>query len=149
MRHLCVSLIAGICLVSVFACSRSPIPSGRWQGAYESRDTMIVTRLEIDPKGNVYLTAPDATDIDNASAEDRAAIRQRLTDGLSTAWGDAQPRQFEFDGRVFRKPGGFAPQLVWDPERSTMTEVVYLGLKPAIRIPLHPVSDFGKDPWAG
>ena len=144
-----VTLVVGLCLVAALACTRSPPPTGRWQGSYESRDTMVVTRLEIDSKGNIYLSAPDATDIGNATDTDRAAIRQRLADGLSVAWGDAQPRQFDFDGRVFRKPGGVAPQLEWDSSQRTMTAVVYLGLHPAIRIPLHPVFAFSADPWSG
>jgi hypothetical protein len=149
MRAIGITLMAAICLAATFACTRSPAPSGRWQGAFESPDTMVVVRLEIDSKGSIYLSAPDATDIGNASATDRAAIRQRLTDGLSVAWGEAQPRQFDFDGRVFRKPGGVAPQLEWNPDQKTMTAVIYLGLRPAIRIPLHPVADFSNDPWTG
>jgi hypothetical protein len=147
MRGFGVTLAAGLCLVAAFACSRSPAPSGRWQGSYESQDTMVVTRLEIDTKGNVYLCAPDATDIGSATAEDRLAIRQRLADGLSVAWGETQPRQYEFDGSVFRKPGGVAPQLEWDSYQKTMTAVIYLGMRPAIRIPLHAVAAFSNDPW--
>jgi hypothetical protein len=149
MRIIGATLIIGLCLAAGFGCSRSPLPSGRWQGAFESADVMVVARLQIDAKGNIYLSAPDATDIGNDSAEDRIAIRKRLADGLSVAWGDAQPRQFEFDGRVFRKPGGIAPQLEWDPDAKTMTAVVYLGMRPAIRVPLRPVSDFSNDPWSG
>jgi hypothetical protein len=148
MRTSGKTLAAGLCLLAAFGCSRAPPPTGRWQGAYESRDTMVVTRLEIDSKGAIYLSAPDATGIGNASADDRAAIRRRLVDGLSVAWGEVQPRQLEFDGRVFRKPGGVAPQLEWNSDKKTMTAVVYLGLRPSIRIALHPVADFSGDPWA-
>jgi len=147
MRISGVTLAAGLCLAAAFACTRSPAPSGRWQGAYESRDTMVVTRLEIDSKGDIYLSAPDATDIGNAAAEDRAAIRRKLAEGLSVAWGEVQPRPYDFDGRVFRKPGGVAPQLEWNPDQKSMMAVVYLGLRPSIRIPLHPVADFSSDPW--
>jgi len=148
MRMSGKTMAAGLCLVAAFGCTRSPLPSGRWQGAYESRDTMVVTRLEIDSKGDIYLSAPDATDIGNVSADDRAAIRRRLVDGLSVAWGEVQPRQLEFDGHVFRKPGGIAPQLEWNPGQKTMTAVVYLGLRPSIRISLRRVADFNGDPWA-
>jgi hypothetical protein len=147
MRTLRATLAAALCLAAAFACTRTPAPGGRWEGAYESRDTMVLTRLEIDPKGDIYLSAPDATDIGNASEADRAAIRQRLADGLSVAWGDAQPRQYDFDGRVFRKPGGVAPQLEWNPDQKAMTAVIYLGMRPAIRIPLHSVQTFGNNQW--
>ena len=103
--------------------------------------------IALDSKGDIYLSAPDATDIGNAAAEDRAAIRRKLAEGLSVAWGEVQPRQYDFDGRVFRKPGGVAPQLEWNPDQKSMMAVVYLGLRPSIRIPLHPVADFSSDPW--
>ena len=147
MRALRATLAAGLCLAAAFACSRAPAPEGRWEGTYESRDTLVVTRLEIDSKGNTYLSAPNATDIGNASDADRAAIRQRLADGLSVAWGEAQPLQFDFDGRVFRKPGGVAPQLEWNPDEKAMTAVIYLGMRPAIRVPLHFVQAFANNPW--
>jgi hypothetical protein len=142
-----MTVMAGLCLVAAFGCSQSQAPAGRWEGAFESPDVMVVARLEIDAKHNIYLSAPDATDIGGASPDDRLAIRERLTDGLALAWSQAQPRQFEFDGRVFRKPGGIAPQLEWNPDTGSMTAVVYLGLRAAIRIPLHPVSDFTNNPW--
>jgi hypothetical protein len=149
MRILGVTLVAGLCLAMGFACTRASLPGGRWQGSYESRDTLIVARLEIDPKGNIYLSAPDATDIGGASDQDRAAIRQRLADGLSVSWGEAQPKRFDFDGRVFRKPGGVAPQLEWDPDQKSMTAIIYLGLHPAVRIRLRSVTEFTNDPWTG
>ncbi len=143
MRILGVIIAAGLCLATAFGCTRAQAPSGRWQGAYESRDTMVVARLEIDSKGNIYLSAPDVTDIGNVSPEDRAAIRDKLADGLSQAWGETQPQQFDFDGRLFRKPGGVAPWLEWNPDEKTMTVLIYLGMRPAIRIPLRTVSNFG------
>ena len=149
MRIAAAGFVAVMCLTLTVACTRTPPPVGRWQGTYQSPDTLVVTRLEIDSKGNIYLSAPDATGVANASADDRMVIRQRLAEGLSIAWGEAQPRQFDFDGRVFRKPGGFAPQLEWNPDSRTMTAVVYLGMRSAIRIPLHPVRQFSSDPWTG
>lgn len=147
MRIFGAAFAAALCLSVATGCGPSAPPSGRWQGAYESADVMVVTRLEIDSKGTVYLSAPDATDIGGASAEDRTAIKQRLTEGLSIAWAETEPRRLEFDGRVFRKPGGVAPQLEWDPDAKQMTAVVYLGMRDAIRVPLHPVKDFSANPW--
>jgi hypothetical protein len=54
----------------------------------------------------------------------------------------------DFDGRVFRKPGGVAPQMEWNPDSKKMTVVVYLGMK-TVRIPVHVVKDFSDDPWNG
>jgi hypothetical protein len=133
----------------VFGCAKAPPPVGRWQGGFESREVMVIARLEIDAKGNIYLCAPDAMDIENASQDDRTAIRQRLSDGMNVAWGQTEPKQFVFDGHVFRKPGGVAPQLEWDPDRKSMTAIVYLGMRAAIHVPLHAVADFTADPWSG
>lgn len=147
MRILGAACITGLCLIAAFACTRSVPPSGRWQGAYASNDVMVVARLEIDAKGNVYLSAPDATGLSGIADDQRAALKARLSQGLDEAWSAVEPRQLDFDGRVFRKPGGVAPQLEWDG--SHMTAVVYLGMHPAVRVPLHAVPAFGTDPWTG
>ncbi len=137
--------LLGLCL-AVAACSRTSAPPvGRWQGAHDSGDTMLLVRLEIDPKGNIYLSAPDATDI--GPDADRAAIRSRLSDELEQEWGAVGARSFDFDGQTFRKPGGVAPQLVWDPGSKIMTAYIYLGMKPAIEVTLKPVASFAGDPW--
>jgi hypothetical protein len=147
MRIRGTAMIAGLCLVTVFGCSRPAPPSGRWQGAYATRDVMIVARLEIDAKGNIYLSAPDATDLSGVPDDQRATLRAKLSEGLEDAWSEVEARQFDFDGHVFRKPGGVAPQLEWDG--SHMTAVVYLGMRPAIRVPLRAVQAFSADPWSG
>jgi hypothetical protein len=149
MRLLGIAFVIGLCFAAAFGCAKAPPPAGRWQGSFESRDTIVVARLEIDAKGNIFLCAPDATDIAGSSGDDRAAIRQRLSDGMNLAWGQTEPKRYEFDGRVFRKPGGVAPQLEWDPDQKSMTAVVYLGLRAAIRVPLHPVTQFTNDAWSG
>jgi len=60
----------------------------------------------------------------------------------------AQPRPMDFDGRVFRKPGGVAPQMEWNPQSGQMTVVLYFGTRPALRVPLRSVPQFSTDPWA-
>ncbi len=147
MRTLSALFIAGLCLATAVACSKPKPPLGRWEGTFQSADTMIVARLEIDPDGAIYVSAPDALDISvNA---DRDSIRQRLTAGLAEAWGDVQPRVLDFDGRIFRKPGGVAPQLEWDPDSKEMTMIVYPGTQPSIRIKMRAVRDFSANPWPG
>lgn len=147
MRVLGAAWIAGLCLVTVCACTRTAMPNGRWQGAYASNDVMVVARLEIDARGNIFLSAPDAADLSGITDEQRTAMKAKLAEGLQEAWADVAPRQFDFDGHVFRNPGGVAPQLEWDG--SHMTAVVYLGMRSAIRIPLHAVPSFSDDPWTG
>jgi len=147
MRVLGAVWIAGLCLVTVYACTRTAMPNGRWQGTYASGDVMVVARLEIDGRGNIYLSAPDAADLRGITDEQRTALRAKLAEGLQEDWADVSPRQFDFDGHVFRNPGGVAPQLEWDG--SHMTAVVYLGMRPAIRIPMRAVPSFSDDPWTG
>lgn len=149
MRPFFAALFALACFVDVSGCSHSAPPVGRWEGVYDTNDTVIAARVEITPKGDIYLSAPDALNIGGSSAEDHAAIRQKLADGLNESWGSVAPRQMDFDGKTFRKPGGIAPQMEWDSSTNTMTVVVYLGTAPAVNIALHPVKEFSPDPFPG
>lgn len=150
MRALIAVISSGLCLLTVLACSSAKTPpAGRWEGAYEAQDVMVAVRLEISNKGDIFLSAPDLSDIQNTQADDRPALRERLAEDLASSWGAVEPRTLDFDGRVFRKPGGIAPQMEWNPDSKQMTVVLYLGMRPALRVPLHAVSEFSADPWAG
>jgi hypothetical protein len=147
MRLSAIVFVCAACLAVASGCSsHGAPPTGRWEGSYESSDTMIAARLEIDAKGEVFVSAPDAENFGD-SPDARAAIRKNLAQGLASAWGDVQPRTFDFDGKVFRKPGGVAPQMEWDPDSKTMMLIVYLGMRSGLRVPLRPVKDFSDDPW--
>lgn len=147
MRNVTMALIVGLCLTAAFACSDPKPPAGRWEGTYESPDTMIAARLEIAGNGAIYVTAPDALNVAATSQEEREVIRQRLAGGLEQAWDTVEARRLEFDGKVFRKPGGVAPQLEWNPDTKQMTMIVYPGTQASIRLPLHAVREFSDDPW--
>jgi hypothetical protein len=75
-------------------------------------------------------------------------MHDRLAGRMASSWGDVTPREFEFDGSAFRKPGGIAPQMEWDAANRQMTVIVYLERRPGIRIPLRSVSDFSSNPWS-
>ena len=145
MRPLLVLILGALLLVS---CSRSTTPpAGRWEGTYESGVTFIAARLEILPDGQVRISAPDVTDASVGSEDDRVEMRQNMAARLAGGGGVIAPRPMDFDGTTFRKPGGFAPQIDYDPSSKDMTLYVYLGTQPAIKIPLKPVSDFSDNPW--
>lgn len=146
MRAFPAALVAGLCL-AMAACTPAKPPTGRWEGTYESRTTMIAARLEIDPNGLVYISAPDAIDIKATDPDDREIIRQRLAMGLERTWPTVPPRKFAFDGTVFRKPGGIAPQMTWNPSTKQMTLVVYPGTQPIVHVKMHRVRHFSADPW--
>ncbi len=145
MKRLYVLAAAAVLLTS---CSRPLPPQGRWEGVYESPDTLIVARVEVEADGKVRVSAPDLTDLGSQNADDREASRQHLTEGLIAGWEGVTPRAFDFDGSTFRKPGGIAPQMKWDSSRKEMTIIVYLGTRPEIDIPLRGVTDFSDNPWA-
>jgi hypothetical protein len=147
MRSFFAVILALACFTGLSACSHSAPPVGRWEGVYDTHDTIIAARLEITARGDIYLSAPDAMDVGASSDDDHAAIRQKLADGLNESWGSVVPRQMDFDGKTFRKPGGIAPQMEWDSSNNAMTLVVYLGTAPEIHIPLHPVKDFSPNPF--
>lgn len=143
MRNLALVFLAALTL---FSCSPTTPPAGKWEGTYESSDTMIVARLEIGADGLVKVSAPDLLNIGATPADERGGMRTQLAGDLAAAWSDVVPRKMDFDGETFRKPGGIAPQMIWKSKQ--MTLVVYLGTQPSIRIPLHQVGDFSDNPWA-
>ena len=144
MRARFIALIAAAVLT---ACSADPEPPlGRWQGVYESSDALIVARLEISPGGIVRVSAPNAFGEKAGILEaDRERVRAQLETGLSRAWPAIQPLNFSFDGKIFRKQGGVAPQMEWDETSKRMTLIVYPGLRDTIRMPLEPVEDFPQE----
>jgi len=146
MRLLFALLFAGVVLAS---CSKPPPPAGRWEGAYDDGTTFVAARLEIEPDGQVRVSAPDVVDPSIASEDDKDAMRQTMAQRLAGAWGEVAPRPMDFDGTTFRKPGGIAPQIDWDASAKIMTLYVYIGTRPVIKIPLRPVGDFSANPWKG
>jgi hypothetical protein len=146
MRRIASLVLAGFALA---ACTKPVPPVGRWAGNYDSRGTMIDARLEIGGDGLVRVSAPDLENVNTNSDDDRAAVHARLASELADGWDQVAPRAMDFDGHVFRKQGGVAPQIVWDKGNQSMTLVIYIGTNPEVRVPLHPVSDFASDPWAG
>ena len=106
---------------------------------------MIAARVEIAKNGDVRVSAPNAfMDFTSLSDDDRHEIAARLSSGLAQSWPHVQPHPFEFDGRVFRNPGGVAPQLELNSSTQHMTMYVYAGTKPTIRIDMEPVKEFGQ-----
>jgi hypothetical protein len=133
-------------LIALTACSGKTPPVGRWEGVYETSDTLIAARMEVNAKGVAFVSAPDATNVGGVTGADREAMRQRLAQGLASGWGDVEGRKYDFDGSTFRKPGGIAPQMEWHSSDNTMTMYVYLGTD-SIQVALHPVKTFSDNPW--
>jgi len=127
--------------------SKPAPPVGKWEGGYESGGTIVAARVEILPSGQVKVSAPDVTYI-TGSREQIDELRARLSAGLVNGWSEVAPRTFDFDGKTFRKPGGIAPQMVWDKASNTLTLELFIGTRPALPIPLRPVSDFHDNPFA-
>lgn len=139
-----ISLVGG--MLGLAACSPTKPPVGRWEGSYQSANTMIVARLKIDKDGAIYLSAPDALNV-NADPDQRAAIQARLAQDLDASWSLVPPRRMDFNGRVFRYPDHVAPQMRWHPASRTMTVIIYPGTLPEVDIPMHAVRSFDADPW--
>ena len=132
-------------LLAVSACSKPRPPAGKWEGGYEQGGTLVVARVEILPSGQVKVMAPDIT---NLTGPQIAGYRARLAADLANGWSNVEPRDFDFDGKTFRKPGGFAPQMVWDKDSNHLTLQLYIGANPAMPVPLRPVDDFHDNPFA-
>lgn len=142
------ALFLAIALVAVTAaCSKSKPPVGKWEGGMERGGTVVVARVEVLPSGLVRVMAPDITNL-TGPRERIELYRDRLASDLANGWGAVAPREFAFDGTTFRKPGGIAPQMVWDKDTNHMTLQLYIGANPALPVPLRPVAEFHDSPWA-
>ncbi len=145
MRHFSL-VVAATLGVLLAACSNPRPPVGRWQGAYEDPNLVVVARLEIDSAGAVRISAPNAIiDVLQMSKQERADLRRRLDTGLARSWSSVGPLVLEFDGHNFHKPGGVAPQLEWDEAGKKMVLVFYLGNRQSVHVPLDSVADFTND----
>ena len=127
-------------LLAVSACSKPKPPVGKWEGGYEGGGDLVVARVEILPSGQVKVMAPDITNLMGAQI---AEYRARLAADLANGWSSVEPRDFDFDGKTFRKPGGVAPQLEWDATRKRMTMIYYSGNRSSVRVTLTSVGEFG------
>ncbi len=136
-----------LALLCLAGCSKTPAPEGRWEGAYDAGDVIVAARLETTADASVRVSAPDAIGIAAPTEAERDVIRTRLAEGLAQGWDSVDPRKMDFDGKVFRKPGGVAPQMEWNPQTRSMTLVVYLGTQ-TIRIPMRAVKQFSDNPFA-
>jgi hypothetical protein len=144
MRFAAVSLVL---LLAVTACSKPAPPVGKWEGGYEMGGDLVAARVEVLPSGQVKVSAPDITNA-MGPRDQIQELRARLAADLTNSWSEVAPRNFDFDGTTFRKPGGIAPQMVWDKASNQMTLELFIGARPALPVPLHPVSDFHDNPFA-
>ncbi len=132
--------------LALAACFKPAPPIGKWEGGTTIGGIMVAARVEIDQSGLVKLSAPDITNAIGPE-EQLAQMRQRLAADLAGAWDGVKARQFDFDGKTFRKPGGYAPQMVWDKDANQLTLELYIGAKPALPVTLRPVTIFHDNPW--
>ena len=140
--------LAALMLVLLAACSDPAPPVGKWEGGYEAGGTIVVARVEIVPGGQVKISAPDLLNIQDTRPEQMQRHRERLIAELRNNWSDVAPRPFDFDGRVFRKPDGVAPQMIWDEKSGQMTLQLYFGANPALPVVLRQVDEFNDSPFA-
>ncbi len=145
MRRIALAIVA---LLAVAGCSRHAPPVGRWEGVYESSDTIVAAWLEIGKTGLIRVSAPDTTNIAGDTTQaDRQSIREDMVARLASGWGSVEPRKMDFDGHTFRKPGHIAPEMIWDADTGQMTLVMYLGANPALNVPLRKVEEFSENPF--
>jgi hypothetical protein len=139
--------VVALSLLALAACSKPTPPVGKWEGGYEGGGDVVAARVEILPSGQIKVMAPDLTNaIGTREQIDR--LRTQLAADLVNGWSEVTPRSFDFDGKTFRKPGGFAPQMVWDKATNQMILELFIGARPALPIPLRPVADFHDNPFA-
>ena len=139
-------ILAVIAVLALAACSKPAPPVGKWEGGYENGGTIVAARVEVIADGQVRVSAPDVTYV-TGTRERIDALRARVASDLANGWSEVKPRSFDFDGTTFRKPGGVAPQMVWDKATNQMTLELFIGANPALPIPLRPVDGFHDNPF--
>jgi hypothetical protein len=148
MRFAAVTFVALFSVIfGLAACSKPTPPVGKWEGGYESGGNLVAARVEVLPNGQVKVSAPDITNA-MGPRDQIEELRARLAADLANSWSEVTPRSFDFDGSTFRKPGGIAPQMVWDKASNQMTLELFIGTRPALPVSLRPVSDFHDNPFA-
>jgi hypothetical protein len=139
-----LAAVSALLCLGLLACADPRPPTGRWEGVYEDTGVIIVARLEIVPDGKIRVSAPNAiTSETGLSPADRIGLVRQLQTRLDASWSAVAPLPLEFDGQVFRKPGGVAPQLEWDASHKRMTMIYYSGNRNSVRVPLTSVGEFG------
>jgi hypothetical protein len=139
--------VVALSLLALTACSKPTAPVGKWEGGYEGGGDVVAARVEILPSGQIKVMAPDLTNV-IGTREQIDRLRAQLAADLANGWSEVTPRSFDFDGKTFRKPGGYAPQIVWDKATNQMILELFIGARPALPIPLRPVDDFHDNPFA-
>ena len=140
------ALLFVVLAAALAGCGKPQPPVGKWEGGTEAGGNLVVARVEILPSGQVKVMAPDITNA-VGPRERIDELRARLAADLTNGWSEVAPRSFDFDGKTFRKPGGVAPQMIWDKSSNQMTVNLYIGANPALPVPLRPVDGFHDDPW--
>jgi hypothetical protein len=147
MRFAAVTFVALFSVIfGLAACSKPTPPVGLWEGGYEGGGDLVAARVEVLPSGQVKVSAPDITNA-MGPREPIDELRARLAADLANSWSEVTPRSFDFDGSTFRKPGGIAPQMVWDKATNQMTLELFIGARPALPVPLRPVDAFHDNPF--
>ena len=140
------SFLFVVLAVALAGCSKPQPPAGKWEGGYEGGGDLVAARVEILPGGGVKISAPDITNA-IGTRDQIDAMRAQLAADLANGWSEVTPRSFDFDGKTFRKPGGVAPQMVWNKDSNQLTLELYIGARPAMPVLLRPVNDFHDNPF--
>src|ERR1700691_6238142 len=131
-------LLFAIAAMALASCGKPQPPVGKWEGGYEAGGDLVAARVEILATGGIKISAPDVTNA-VGSRDEIDAMRAQLAADLANSWSGVEPRSFDFDGKTFRKPGGVAPQMVWDKDTNQVTLELYIGARAAMPVPLRPV----------
>ena len=140
-------LLFAIAAMALASCGKPQPPVGKWEGGYEAGGDLVAARVEILATGGIKISAPDVTNA-MGSRDQIDAMRAQLAADLANSWSGVDPRSFDFDGKTFRKPGGVAPQMIWDKDTNQLILELYIGARAAMPVPLRPVNDFHDNPFA-
>ena len=83
--------LAMVAVLALAGCSRHKPPVGKWEGGYDSSDTIIAAWLEIGKDGQVRVSAPDTLNIaPDTTEEQRQELRDEMVARLASGWGSVE-----------------------------------------------------------
>ncbi len=145
MRRILILAALGLVLA---ACGNPRPPVGKWEGVLDQPDALVAARVEIGPRGEIFISAPKFGRVHTTDAYQLAQFRTRLAEELSVGWSDVSPVTLDFDGEKFTRPGEAGPQMLWDNGPGRLILIVHLAPGDDRRVQLRPVREFSDDPFA-
>jgi hypothetical protein len=145
MNKLRTTVLLGMSILLLAACSSEQAPVGRWEGFHESGEWILAIRLQVEP-GNVIRATALSVDVAGTSAAEHARNAKTIRRALPVQWETATRGEVDFRSNTLTRKHGNAPLFVYEPADGSMTFHFYAFGKLTRRVHLDPVKEFTGPP---